>query len=225
MRRSTWDSPSADLGSKLILEGSNIFPGPHESFRTQRLERQPLHKHNFARSNQNTTAQHSNSSVRRSSLGCQPPTPGQLAPHIASRHKQHLQTATSVPLANSRRAQQVPAVPSRHSPSGCDGPDADTRGISGSHTARTQSGLATTAEAILVDALLCGWEQHSNDGDLYPLTLALEKEGGGGADLHTLQMATTVQLDLRATNPPLPQGSPSRTKAGKPRPRRRWQQE
>ncbi|KAA6426354.1 MAG: hypothetical protein FRX49_03465 [Trebouxia sp. A1-2] len=85
--------------------------------------------------------------------------------------------------------------------------------------------LQTTAEAILVDALLCGWEQHSNDGDLYPLTLALEKEGGGGADLHTLQMATTVQLDLRATNPPLPQGSPSRTKAGKPRPRRRWQQE
>ncbi len=24
--------------------------------------------------------------------------------------------------------------------------------------------LQTTAEAILVDALLCGWEQHSNDG-------------------------------------------------------------
>jgi hypothetical protein len=36
MRRSTWDSPSADLGSKLILEGSNIFPGPQESFRAQR---------------------------------------------------------------------------------------------------------------------------------------------------------------------------------------------
>ncbi len=36
MRRSTWDSPSADLGSKLILEGSNIFPGPHEPLRAQR---------------------------------------------------------------------------------------------------------------------------------------------------------------------------------------------
>ena len=36
MRRSTWDSPSADLGSKLILEGSNIFSGPHESVRAQR---------------------------------------------------------------------------------------------------------------------------------------------------------------------------------------------
>ncbi len=36
MRRSIWDSPSADLGSKLILEGSNIFPGPHEPFRAQR---------------------------------------------------------------------------------------------------------------------------------------------------------------------------------------------
>ena len=68
---------------------------------------------------------------RRLSQGCQPPTPGQLALHVASWHKQHLQTATSVPLANSRRAQQVPAAPSRHSPSGCDGPDADTRGISG----------------------------------------------------------------------------------------------
>ncbi len=121
------------------------------------LERQPLHKHNFARSNQDAIAQHSSSSVRcqsrsacqvafkhptgrpstsavccrRSSQGCQPPTPGQLAPHVASWHKQHLQTATSVPLANSRRAQQAPAAPSRHSPSGCDGPDADTRGISG----------------------------------------------------------------------------------------------
>ncbi|DBA81920.1 hypothetical protein WJX77_005993 [Trebouxia sp. C0004] len=462
MRRSTWDSPSADLDSKLMLEGSNIFPGPHESVRAQRLGRHPLHKHNFVRSNQDTIAQHSNSSVRRSSQGCQPPTPGQLAPHIASWHKQHLQTATSVPLANSRRAQQVPAAPSRHSPPGCDGPNADTRGISGSQPARAQSGLAvrlvpqdrraswdsqkrlaftppaslstdnrsrrvslglpgggakqhlpddsavrlppltppgtdtgssaaaaaaaaahpwlsatlntgsrasphiatadlgsnssrhgsrwhadqcpgaispamqgevsvshsaqqdadrlessaavstqssladdvacsgrsqaeagvrtlqqqqsqkqpmsqsrllaaaalddtgqigppitrlrpasiptnpasarkssssssskehaaavvqTAAEAILVDALLCGWEQHSNDGDLYPLTLALEKEGGEGADLHKLQMATSVQLELRATGPPLPQGSPSRTKAGKPRPRRRWQQE
>ena len=36
MRRATWDSPSADFGSKLILEGSNIFPGLHESFRAQR---------------------------------------------------------------------------------------------------------------------------------------------------------------------------------------------
>jgi len=121
------------------------------------LERQPLHKHNFARSTQETIAQHSSSSVRyqsrkacrvvvshptggsstsavccrRSSQGCQPPTPGQLAPHVASWHKQHLQTATSVPLANSRRAPQVPAAPSRHSPSGCAGPDADTRGIPG----------------------------------------------------------------------------------------------
>lgn len=126
-------------------------------------ERQPLHKHNFARSNQETTAQHSSSSVRyqsrsackvafshptgksftsavccrRLSQGCQPPTPGQLAPHIASWHKQHLQTATSVPVANSRRAQQVPAAPSRHSPSGCDGPDASTRGISGVHASQS----------------------------------------------------------------------------------------
>ena len=57
------------------------------------------------------------------------------------------------------------------------------------------------------------------------MTLALEKEGGEGADLHKLQMGTSVQLDLRATGAPLPQRSPSRTKAGKPRPRRRWQQE
>lgn len=101
---------------------------------------------------------------RRSSLGCQPPTPGQLAPHIASRHKQHLQTATSVPLANSRRAQQVPAVPSRHSPSGCDGPDADTRGISGVQPVHLHStkmfvlGLPNATRRELSSALACSHE-------------------------------------------------------------------
>ncbi|KAL3152038.1 hypothetical protein ABBQ32_001153 [Trebouxia sp. C0010 RCD-2024] len=81
------------------------------------------------------------------------------------------------------------------------------------------------AEAILFDAVLCGWEQQTDDGDLYPLTVALEKEGAEGVHLHTLQLPAHVQLADRPAGPHLPPGPPSRTKAGKPCLLRTWRQE
>ncbi|KAL3142783.1 hypothetical protein ABBQ38_003083 [Trebouxia sp. C0009 RCD-2024] len=79
------------------------------------------------------------------------------------------------------------------------------------------------AEAILLDAVLCGWEQQTNDGDLYPLTVALEKEGAEGVHLQGLRLPAHLQLADRPAGPPLPPGPPLRTKAGKPR--RTWRQE
>ena len=57
--------------------------------------------------------------------------------------------------------------------------------------------------------------------DLYPLTLALEKEGAAGAELQKLQLAQHMQLMSRAADPPMPQKS----KASRTRPQRRWHQE
>ena len=57
------------------------------------------------------------------------------------------------------------------------------------------------------------------------MTSALEREGEQGADLQKLQFASGTGLQLRRTNPPLPHGVPLRSKAGKSRPARKWQQE
>lgn len=59
--------------------------------------------------------------------------------------------------------------------------------------------------------------------ELYPLTLALEKEGAEGADLQQLQLAAHMQLVSRSACPSVPPGS--RTKAGRTRPLRTWRQE
>ena len=61
--------------------------------------------------------------------------------------------------------------------------------------------------------------------DVYPLTLALEKEGPKGVDLQKLQLAAQMQLAGRSAGPPVPPGSPSRTKAGKAHLLRTWRQE
>ena len=61
--------------------------------------------------------------------------------------------------------------------------------------------------------------------DLYPLTVALEKEGAEGVDLQKLQLAAHMQLADRPAGPPLPPGSLLRSKAGKARLLRKWRQE
>ena len=68
-----------------------------------------------------------------------------------------------------------------------------------------------------------GWKFGWTLQALYPLTLALEKEGAEGAELQKLQLVAQIAGRAAVLSPP--QGSPARSKAGKARPQRRWHQE